>query len=380
MPTVDGPLAVEMVDLRQQRRVLGARLDAAIAAVVEHGRFILGPEVARLEEELARRADVRHAIGCSSGTDALLLALLAWEVGPGDAVFVPSFTFAATAEAVVLAGATPFFVDVRSATFHVDVDSVADAADLARKSGLRPTGVVAVDMFGQPADYDALRKIAADEGIWVLADAAQSFGACQGGRPVGALGDVTATSFFPAKPLGCYGDGGAVFTDNDAMAARMRSLRVHGCGLDKDDSVHIGINGRLDTLQAAILLAKLEIFDDELVRRRRAAENYAEGLSGIAGIPALMPDTTSSWACYTVRIRHRDRVRKCLAEQRIASSVYYRQPLHRRTAYSGYPTAPSGLPVSEQLSEEVLSLPIHPYLDEAAQDRVIDVLHRQARL
>jgi dTDP-4-amino-4,6-dideoxygalactose transaminase len=371
----DAPPAVPMIDLGRQRRRLGARLDAAIAAVVDHGQFILGPEVARLEGELAARTGSRHVIGCSSGTDALLLALMAWTVGPGDAVFVPSFTFAATAEVVVRVGATPFFVDVRPDTFDLDVGGVGEAVDAAHKAGLRPAGVIAVDPFGQPADYDALRKVSADEGLWVLADAAQSFGATRGGHPVGSLADVTATSFFPAKPLGCYGDGGAVFTDDDAMAARMRSLREHGRGRGKDDSIHVGINGRLDTLQAAILLTKLEIFDDELARRQQVADRYAAGLAGVATVPPLAPDTTSTWACYTVRVQGRERVRECLQEAGVASAVHYSKPLHRRDAYCGYPIAPGGLAVSAHLAQEVISLPMHPYLGEEDQGRVIAALH-----
>lgn len=370
----DGLPTIQMVDLGRQRRRLGQRLDAAIAAVVDHGRFILGPEVARLEEDLAARTGVRHVIGCSSGTDALLLALMAWGVGPGDVVFVPSFTFAATAEVVVRVGATPFFIDVRSDTFDIDVGGVDEAIVAARAAGLRPVGVIAVDTFGQPADYDGLRNVAAGEGLWVLADAAQSFGATRGGRPVGALADMTAVSFFPAKPLGCYGDGGAVCTDDDAMAARMRSLREHGRGRNKDDSVYVGINGRLDTLQAAILLAKLEIFDDELVRRQQVADRYTAGLADLTTVPALAPENTSTWACYTVRVVHRERLRTCLEEARIASAVHYSSPLHRRSPYSGYPTAPAGLAVSERLAHEVLSLPLHPYLDEDDQFRVIRTL------
>jgi dTDP-4-amino-4,6-dideoxygalactose transaminase len=371
----DDPPAIQMVDLLRQRRRLGARLDAALTAVMDHGKFVLGPEVARLEEELAARTGVRHVIGCSSGTDALLLALMAWGVGPGDAVFVPSFTFAATAEVVVRVGATPFFVDVRADTFDIDAGSVTEAVGAARRAGLRPVGVIPVDLFGQPADYDALGKLAAEEGLWVIADAAQSFGATRDGRSVGSLADVTATSFFPAKPLGCYGDGGAAFTDDDAMAARMRSLREHGRGRDKDDSISVGINGRLDTIQAAVLLTKLTIFDDELVRRQEGADRYTVELAGVAGVPTLAPEATSTWACYTVRVQGRDRVRTCLAGAGIASAVHYSTPLHRRSPYSRSPIAPAGLPVTERLAQEVLSLPLHAYLDEEDQARVIAALH-----
>lgn len=370
----DPAVTITMDGLQEQRRRLGPRLDAAIDAVVHHGRFILGPEVAELEEKLARHCGVSHAIGCSSGTDALLLALLARGVGRGDAVFVPAFTFAATAEVVVLAGATPVFVDVRHDTFNLDVASLAAAAEWSRGAGLRPAGVIAVDLFGQPADYDAIGKIAAEEGMWVLADAAQSLGGSLGGRPVGALADVTATSFFPAKPLGCYGDGGAVLTDDGAMAVTIRSLRAHGQGADKDDSAHIGMNSRLDTLQAAILLVKLEVFAEELALRQSVARRYTECLAGVVGVPSLVPGATSAWACYTVLGPERDRLRQHLRDAGIATALYYSTPLHQRTAYRRYPTAPGGLVVAERLSREVLSLPIHPYLDVAGQDRVIDAV------
>jgi dTDP-4-amino-4,6-dideoxygalactose transaminase len=369
------PVDVPLVDLAAQRRRIGDRVEAAMAAVVDHGQFILGPEVARLEDELARRCHVAHAVGCSSGTDALLLALLAWEVGPGDAVIVPAFTFAAPAEVVALVGATPFLVDVRPDTFTLDTDTLRAAIASARTMGLRPAGVIAVDLFGHPADYPALEATAADAGMWVLADAAQSLGATLGGRPVGSLADMTATSFFPAKPLGCYGDGGAVFTDDPAMAGRLRSLRAHGRGADKYDSVRIGINGRLDTLQAAVLLAKLEVFDDELVRRQAVAARYSDALAGVVGLPAVSPGATSAWSCYTITVAEdRDRMVAALRRAGIASAVYYPRPLHRQAAFRRAPVAPGGLPVSERLAEEVLSLPMHPYLARADQDRVIETV------
>ena len=363
-----------MVDLAAQRRRVGPDVEAAMAAVLDHGQFILGPEVAQLEAELARRCGVAHAIGCSSGTDALLLALLAWEVGPGQAVFVPTFTFVATAEVVALLGATPVFVDIEAATFNLDPASLAAAVGSARDAGLRPAGVIAVDLFGRPADYGAIRTVAADEGMWVLADAAQSLGATLDGRPVGSLADVTATSFFPAKPLGCYGDGGAVFTDDADLAHRVRSLRVHGKGQDKYDNVRIGINGRLDTLQAAVLLAKLSFFGDELGRRQRVADRYAEGLAGVVGLPTVTPGTTSAWSNYTVTAPRRDRLAAELRQVGIATAVYYSRPLHRQKAFRRFPVAPAGLAVAERMAGEVLSLPMYPYLDPVDQDRVIDAM------
>ena len=379
MADLERPVDVPLVDLAAQRRLIGARVDAAMAAVVVHGQFILGPEVAGLEDELARRCHVAHAVGCSSGTDALLLALLAWEVGPGDAVFVPAFTFIAPAEVVALAGATPFFVDICPGTFALDADSLPSAVGEARAMGLRPVGVIGVDLFGHPADYQALRATAAAEGMWVLADAAQSLGATLGGRPVGSLADITATSFFPAKPLGCYGDGGAVFTDDPALADRLRSLRAHGRGADKYDSVRVGINGRLDTLQAAVLLAKLEVFDDENARRLQVAARYRQALAGVVGVPTELPGATSAWSCYTITVaEERDRMVTELRRDGIASAVYYPRPLHRQEAFRGCPVAPGGLPVSERLAKEVLSLPIHPYLEVGDQDRVIEAVRAAA--
>ena len=369
-PTIEVPL----VDLAAQRRRVGADVEVAMAAVLEHGQFIQGPEVGRLEDELARRCGAGHAVGCSSGTDALLLALLAWGVGPGQAVFVPTFTFVATAEVVALLGATPVFVDIEAATFNLHPASLAAAVGSARDLGLRPAGVIAVDLFGHPADYGAIKAVAADEGMWVLADAAQSLGATLGGRPVGSLADATATSFFPAKPLGCYGDGGAVFTDDAGLAERVRSLQVHGKGQDKYDNVRIGINGRLDTLQAAVLLAKLPYFDDELVRRQQVAARYADGLAGVVGTPTVAPGASSAWANYTVTAPRRDRLAVELRQAGIASAVYYARPLHRQRAYRRFPVAPGGLAVAERMAEEVLSLPMHPYLGPVDQDRVIDAV------
>ncbi len=375
LPLVDLPLVdLPLVDLAAQRRRIGAEIDGAMAAVVDHGQFIQGPEVARLEDELARRCGVAHAVGCSSGTDALLLALLASGVGPGQAVFVPAFSFVATAEVVALVGATPVFVDIRAATFNLDPTSLGDAVGAARELGLRPAGVIAVDLFGQPADYPAIRSVADDAGLWVLADAAQSLGGTLDGQPVGSLADVTATSFFPAKPLGCYGDGGAVFVDDGDMADRVRSLRVHGKGKSRYDNVRIGMNSRLDTLQAAVLLAKLAIFDDELARRQRVAARYAEGLAGVVGVPSVAAGATSAWAAYTVTAPGRDRLAAALRRSGIATAVYYPRPLHHQPAFAAFPVAPGGLAVSERLATEVLSLPMHPYLEPAAQDRVVDAV------
>lgn len=364
------PAPIAFVDLQAQRRRIGARLDAAMARVLAHGAFILGPEVKELETRLAAFAGARHCVTCANGTDALALVLMAKGVKPGDAIFVPAFTFVATAEVVAWLGATPVFVDVEAATFNLDPASLAAAIDGAQAAGLNPRGVIPVDLFGQPADYRRIQPIADRHGLFVLADAAQSFGATLDNRRVGTLAETTATSFFPAKPLGCYGDGGAVLTDDGDLADLLRSLRVHGQGSDKYDNVRIGMNGRLDTLQAAILLEKLAIFEDEILARQRIAAGYNERLAGAATVPALMPGATSVWAQYTLRVPDRDRVAAACKSAGVPTAVYYPIPLSQQTGYRHFPTAPGGVPVSEQLARQVISLPMHPYLDEPTQDRI----------
>lgn len=362
---------IELIDLQAQRARLGGRVDAAIARVLEHGRFIMGPEVRELEERLAEFCGVGHAVSCSSGTDALLMALLALRIGPGDAVIVPTFTFAATAEVVALVGATPVFVDVLAETANLDPAGLVGALHAARGAGATPRAVIGVDLFGQPADYDELEGFCAEYDLVLIADAAQSFGATWRTRRAGAIGDLACTSFFPAKPLGCYGDGGALFTDDDELAATLRSLRVHGQGTNKYDNVRIGLNGRLDTIQAAVLLEKLAIFPDELVARDRVASRYQEALADAVGVLEVRQEATSAWAQYTIVVDDRDGVASRLKEQGVPSAIYYPKPLHQQPAYEAFPTASDGLTVSEHLADHVLSLPMHPYLDEATQDRVI---------
>jgi dTDP-4-amino-4,6-dideoxygalactose transaminase len=373
----DDPSAgpIPFIDLQAQRRRLGTRIDAAIARVLDHGRFIMGPEVRELEDRLADFCGSRHAIGCASGTDALQLALMALGVRPGDAVFIPSFTFASTAEVVAILGATPVFVDVLRDTFNMDPASLQAAVTaVENERALRPAGVIPVDLFGQPADYLAVERVADRHGLWILADAAQSFGATLHDRKVGTLARVTATSFFPAKPLGCYGDGGAVFTDDDDIAAMLRSVRVHGKGGDKYDNVRVGVNSRLDTLQAAILLEKLRIYGEEITARQRAAERYNAALGNVAAAPRLTAGATSVWAQYTLVLENRDAVARDLKAKGIPTAIYYPRPLHRQTAFQGFPGAPGGLPVSEHLAGRVLSLPMHPYLERETQDRVNDAV------
>ena len=367
---------IPFVDVAAQRRRLGARIDAAVARVLEHCQFIMGPEVAALEAKLAALCGARHALGCASGTDALLLALMGKGIGPGDAVICPAFTFCATAEAVALVGATPVFAAVDQATFNLDPAGLEGALAAARRAGLKPKAVMTVDLFGLPADYDAIAPFAAAHGLAVIADAAQSFGAVYRERRVGTLAPVTTTSFFPSKPLSCYGDGGAVFADDDDLAAVMRSLRIHGQGADKYDNVRIGLNGRLDTIQAAVLIEKLAVFAEELAARARIAQRYDEALRDVAIVPRVPAGSTSVWALYTIRLPARARagVMATLAAQGIPAVVYYPKPLHRQSAYRHYPAAGNGLPVTDRLADEVLSLPMHAYLDEATQDRIVAAL------
>ncbi|HTP93884.1 MAG TPA: DegT/DnrJ/EryC1/StrS aminotransferase family protein [Xanthobacteraceae bacterium] len=370
---------IPFIDVAAQRRRLGSAIDDAVSRVLAHCQFVQGPEVRALEAELAAFCGARHVVGCASGTDALLLVLMAWEIGPGDAVICPAFTFCATAEVVALLGATPVLADVDAATFNLDPASLERAVATAKRRGLKPRAVIPVDLFGQPADHDAIAAIAAAHGLLVLDDAAQAFGATYRGRKLGALATATATSFFPAKPLGCYGDGGAVFTDDDALAARVKSLRVHGeSPNDKYDAARIGITGRLDTIQAAILLEKLKIFPEEVAARGKVAARYADRLAGVAILPRVGNESTSVWAQYTIRLApgRRDALAATLRAQGIPTAVYYAKPLHRQAAYRDFPVADGGLPVSERLADEVISLPMHAYLDPPVQDRIIEAVRR----
>ena len=368
------PDPVPFVDLAAQRRRLGKSIDEAVARVLGHCQFINGPEVTQLEAELAAFSGARHVVSCASGTDALLMVLMAKGVGRGDAVLCPSFTFCATGEAVALTGATPVFVDVDEATFNMDAGSLKRGIATARKLGLKPVAVIPVDLFGQSADHDAIGSIAAEEGLFVLDDAAQGFGASYRGRRLGSLGLATATSFFPAKPLGCFGDGGAIFTDDAELAETLRSVRVHGQGSDKYDNVRLGLTGRLDTMQAAILIEKLKIFEDEIAARNKVAERYAQGLGNVVSVPRLASGCTSVWAQYTIRLPEgcdRDGFAAALKAQGIPTAIYYPKSMHQQTAYRDFPVAEGGLPASERLSSDVISLPMHAYLDEPTQERII---------
>ncbi len=364
---------IAFIDLDAQRRRLGPRLEAAILGAVAEGHFILGPQVAEFEQRLARFGGAAHAVACANGTDAIALSLMTLGVKPGDAVLVPSFTFAATAEAVAWLGATPVFVDVDEATYTIDPAGLDAGLAAATAAGLAPRALIAVDLFGQPADYATLEVFCSRHGLALLCDAAQSFGASHCGRPVGSIGALTTTSFFPAKPLGCYGDGGAILTDDADHAERLRSLHVHGRGSDKYDNVRIGMNSRLDTIQAVVLLEKLAIFPDEIERRQRVAERYAAGLQDVAAVPTVREGSRSVWAQYVIRVpaERRARFMADLKAEGIPTAIYYPLPLHRQTAYRRYPVAGNGLPVSDRIAAEAVALPMHPYLDEAVQDRIV---------
>jgi dTDP-4-amino-4,6-dideoxygalactose transaminase len=360
------------IDLNAQRQRLGGRLDLAVARVMEHGRFVLGPEVDELERRLQVFTGAKHCVTCANGTDALILALEAAKIGAGDAVLVPSFSFVATAEAVVRAGATPVLLDVRADTYNIDPAGIEAGVAAARKRRLRPRAVIAVDLFGQPADYDALRPIADEFDLIVIADAAQSFGASLAGRAVGTLATITTTSFYPSKPLGCYGDGGAIFTDNAQIAEHLRLLRCHGQKRHGGDHVVVGINSRLDTLQAAVLLEKLRIFKNEIKLRNAAARAYGRELHGLVHCPVLAPGNTSVWAQYTVLVeRNREAIIRGCSERGIPTAVHYARPIHMHSAYRAYPRSSASLPVAERLARQVVSLPMHPYLGAAARRSVV---------
>lgn len=368
---------MQFIDLKAQQARIREKIDARIANVLDHGAYILGPEVTELENRLAEFCGAKHTITCANGTDALQLALTALGVRSGDAVFVPSFTFAATAEVVPSVGATPVFVEVDPVTFNMDPESLKRCIDHAKRIGLTPKVVVPVDLFGLPADYAAITEIAQSEYLSLIGDSAQGFGGTFQGRMTGTFGDITTTSFFPAKPLGCYGDGGAMFTDDDGLAELLISLRFHGKGDYKYDNVRIGMNSRLDTIQAAILLEKLDIYASEIDARQKVANRYSEALHDVIDTPVVGNESQSIWAQYTLKTRSgqdREAIMQSLKVAGVPSVVYYPMPLHLQQAYAEFPTDPLGLVGSETLAKQVFSLPMHPYLDTETQDKIIAVL------
>jgi dTDP-4-amino-4,6-dideoxygalactose transaminase len=379
---------IPFIDLAAQQARIRARLDHAIARVLGHGAYVMGPEVAAFERALADFCGAKLALSCANGTDALALPLMAWEIGEGDAVFCPSFTFAATPEVIPWTGATPVFVDIDPATYCLDPDHLSSAIAAVRAEGrLAPRAVIAVDLFGHPADYPRIAAICEREGLKLIADSAQGFGCTLGNKHPIAWADAVSTSFFPAKPLGCYGDGGAVMTNDAALWERMDSLRVHGKATAADgaslNSPHdpkylnarIGMNSRLDTIQAAILLEKLAVFADEIEARQGVARRYADGLEGhVASTPAAGASAVSVWAQYVIEHDNRDGLAAHLRGQGIPTAVYYPVPMHLQAPYAGFPRGPGGLPVSEAKAARVLALPMHPYLAPETQDRIIEAV------
>jgi dTDP-4-amino-4,6-dideoxygalactose transaminase len=384
---------MQFIDLAAQQRIIRERIEINIQAVLAHGRYIMGPEIKELEKRLAEFVGVKHAIACSSGTDALLLALMSYGLGPGDAIFTSPFTFIATGEMIGLLGATPVFVDIDPKTFNIDPEHLERAIDALKRasadyplpansdrSSLTSKGVIAVDLFGLPADYDAINEIAKRHGLYVIEDAAQSFGARYKDKRTCSLADIACTSFFPAKPLGCYGDGGMCFTDDEELAHTMLSLSVHGQGNDKYENVRIGINGRLDTMQAAILLAKFDIFPDEIKMRQRVAAMYTALLSTLKAdliTPHVPPKLQSVWAQYSVLAedeKHRDALQSRLQEEGIPTAIYYPKPLHLQGAFKNLAYKQGDFPVSEAASRRIMSLPMHPYLNLEDQERIARVM------
>ena len=365
--------AIAFIDLQAQRAQIADEIDAAIARVLDHGQFILGKEVDAVEQDLSAFSGASHTVACASGTDALSLILMAIGVGPGDAVICPGFTFIAPAEVIALRGAEVIFADVLPDSFNIDPASAKSAIAVARGRNLVPKALIAVDLYGQPADYDQIRPLCEEEGITLIGDAAQSFGATLHGKRTGTLAHATATSFFPAKPLGCYGDGGAVFTDDAELDTLLRSIRMHGQGSDRYEHPRVGLNSRLDAIQAAILIEKLKIFPIEIAARDRIAARYNDAFASAFVTPTVSKHATSVWAQYTLRLgdRDRDAFRAVLQADGVPTAVHYPHALHQHGGYSHYPVAGNGLPVCEQLAAEVVSLPMHAYLDEATQDRVI---------
>jgi len=389
---------MDFIDLATQQRRIKEKLEDRIQRVLAHGKYIMGPEVLELEERLAAYVGAGHAVGCASGTDALLLALMAGGIGPGDAVFTTPFTFIATAEVISLLGATPVFVDIEPETFNLDPDSLKRALEAVRGNDaevhplpfrrpgstppsppLRPRAIIAVDLFGLPADYDRLNALTAADNLMVIEDAAQSFGAVYKGRKAGVLGGVGCTSFYPAKPLGGYGEGGMCFTDDEGLAEAMRSLRIHGQGRDRYAHVRIGLNARLDTLQAAILLAKFEIFPEEVILRQQVAQRYTDLLasSPLLRVPGVPDAYLSAWAQYSLlaqNAQHRTGLQQKLHQAGIPTAIFYPQPLHLQTAFAPLGYQAGDFPVSEDCAGRIFSLPMHPYLQAETQEKIVSLL------
>jgi dTDP-4-amino-4,6-dideoxygalactose transaminase len=368
---------MQFIDLAAQQKRIRRQLEERIKKILDHGQYILGPEIRELENELAAFVNMPYAVAVASGTDALLMPLMVYEISPGDAVFTSTFTFIATAEVIRLLGATPVFVDIDPETFNIDPDKFEEAIQrVSAEKKLTPRGIIPVDLFGQPADYDAIQAIADKYNLFVLEDAAQSFGASQQGKKAGALAKVGATSFFPAKPLGCYGDGGMIFTDDKNIYEQLLSIRVHGQGIDKYTNVRVGINGRMDSLQAAVLLAKMEIFPEEIQLRQEVAGRYNQMLAGTVKVPKILKKNISVWAQYSARHPHREGIIKNLRENGIPTAIYYPIPLHLQEAFANLGYLKNDFPVAEKVAGEIFSLPMHPYLGAAEQELIATIIRK----
>ena len=369
---------MQFIDLKTQQLEIREKIDQRIKKILDHGKYIMGPEVYELEERLADYVNVKHCISCSSGTDALLIPLLAMNIGPGDAVITTPFTYIATAEVIALVGATPIFCDIYDKTFNINPENLSRALDQAFSKNLKPKAIMPVDLFGLPARYRLIEKFAKENDLFIIEDAAQGFGGNIRGRKACSFGDVAGTSFFPAKPLGCYGDGGAIFTNNDDLASKLRSIRVHGGGKDKYDNERIGINGRLDSIQAAVVLEKIEIFDNELLLRNEAANYYTQNINKKFITPHTPDKYFSSWAQYSILIPanlKKGEIMKKLSERDIPTMVYYKIPVHLQKGYLNYGYSRGDFQISEESSQRIMSIPMHPYLTKKNQDLVISALN-----
>jgi UDP-2-acetamido-2-deoxy-ribo-hexuluronate aminotransferase len=366
---------MQFIDLAAQQKRIRRQLDERIKKVLDHGQYILGPEIHELEEKLAQFVNMPYAVSVASGTDALLMPLMVEKIGPGDAVFTSTFTFIATAEVIELLGATAVFVDIDNETYNIDpLKLEAAIVKTISENKLKPRGIIPVDLFGQPADYQAIQTIADKYNLFVLEDAAQSFGASQNGKKAGALAKVAATSFFPAKPLGCYGDGGMIFTSEKDIYEQLLSIRVHGQGSDKYTNVRVGINGRMDSLQAAVLLAKMEIFAEEVQLRQEVAGRYDRMLAGSVKVPKILKENVSAWAQYSVLHSRRDDLIKKLRANDIPTAIYYPIPLHLQEAFAGLNYRKGDFPIAEKIASEIFSLPMHPYLEKQAQEKISEII------
>ena len=370
---------MKFIDLEEQQKILKKDLDKNIQTVLDHGQYIMGPEVFELEKKLGQYVGVKNCISCASGTDALLMVLMSLGIGKGDAVLTSPFTYIATAEVIQLLNATPVFIDINETTYNLEPEGIEDAFKYAIQLGLKPKAIIPVDLFGLPARYRIIKKLAAHFKLLVIEDGAQSFGSEIKGKKSCSFGDISTTSFFPAKPLGCYGDGGAIFTNDDALAAILRSIRNHGSGLDKYDNVRVGINGRLDTIQASILLSKLSIFDDELRKRNIIASKYKNQLKSAIITPYIPKNYTSSWAQYSILLPdtiNRDELIISLKKENIPSAVYYRTPLHLQKVFNNLGLKRGSFPITEKISDKILSIPMSPYLTDNDQDKVLTTINK----